>query len=75
MKNLEIVFDCSNLDGKHELFNNKNKKVVGNFKLETSKSFWIEKVIALRSKTCSFKRNDKITNKKKNISKSQSKNA
>ena len=31
-KNLEDLFDFSNLDVNHQLFSNKNKKVVGNFK-------------------------------------------
>ena len=35
LKNLEGFFDFSNLDKNHELFSNKNKKVVGKFKLET----------------------------------------
>ena len=38
LKNLEDIFDFSNLDGNHELFNNKNKKVIGKFKIETPKN-------------------------------------
>ena len=40
IKNLEDMFDFSNLDGEHELFSNKNKKRVGFFKIETLKVFW-----------------------------------
>ena len=35
LKNLEDIFDFSNLDENHELFSNKNKKVIGKFKIET----------------------------------------
>ena len=38
LKNLEDIFDFSNLDENHELKSNKNKKVVGKFKLETPKT-------------------------------------
>ena len=34
-KNLEDIFDFSNLVENHELFSNKNKKVLGQFKIET----------------------------------------
>ena len=39
LKSLEDIFDFSNLDQNHELFSNKNKKVVGKFKIETPKTF------------------------------------
>ena len=32
LKNLEDIFDFSNLDENHDLFSNKNKKVIGKFK-------------------------------------------
>ena len=35
LKNLEDKFDFSNLDKNHELFSNKNRKVIGFFKYET----------------------------------------
>ena len=35
LKNLEVIFEFSNLDENHEFFCNKNKRVVGRFKLET----------------------------------------
>ena len=75
LKNLEDIFDFSNLDENHELFSNKNKKVIGKFKIETPKNIWIDEFVCLRSKTYSFKCNDNTEskNKIKGISKSQSK--
>ena len=37
-KNLEDIFDFSNFDKNHELFSNKNKKLIGKFKIETPKN-------------------------------------
>ena len=73
-KNLEDIFDFSNLDESHELFSNKNKKVVGKFKIETPKNIWIDQFVCLRSKTYAFICGDNSKNKVKGISKSQSKN-
>ena len=75
LKNLEDIFDFSNLDENHELFSNKNKKVIGKFKIETPKNIWIDEFVCLRSKAYSFKckNNDENKNKIKGISKSQSK--
>ena len=75
LKNLEDIFDFSNLDENHELFSNKNKKVIGKFKIETPKNIWIDEFVCLRSKAYSFKCNDNTEskNKIKGISKSQSK--
>ena len=42
VKNLENISDFSNLDENHELFSNKNKKVIGKFKIEIPKSIWID---------------------------------
>ena len=74
-KNLEDIFDFSNLDENHELYSNKNKKVIGKFKIETPKNIWIDEFVCLRSKAYSFKckNNDENKNKIKGISKSQSK--
>ena len=33
LKNLEGIFDFSNLDKNHKLFGNKNKKVIGKFEI------------------------------------------
>ena len=74
LKNLENLFDFSNLDKNHELFSNKNKKVVGKFKIETPKNIWIDEFVALRSKCYAFKCGDDSKNKLKGISKSYSKN-
>ena len=75
LKNLENIFDFSNLDENHELFSERNKKVIGKFKIETPKNNWIDEFICLRSKAYSFKCKDNINckNKIKGISKSQSK--
>ena len=75
LKNLEDIFDFSNLDKYHELFSNRNKKVIGKFKIETPKIIWIDEFICLRSKAYSFKceNNDENKIKIKRISKSQSK--
>ena len=73
LKNLEDIFDFSNLDENHEIFSNKNKKVTGKFEIETPKNIWIDEFICLRSKTYAFKCGDDIKNKLKVISKSQSK--
>ena len=75
LKNLENIFDFSNLDENHELFSERNKKVIGKFKIETPKNFWIDEVVCLRSKAYSFKCKDnkEVKNKIKGISKSQSK--
>ena len=75
LKNLENIFDFSNLDKNHELYSEKNKKVIGKFKIETPKNIWIDEFVCLRSKACSFecKNNKEDKNKIKGISKSQSK--
>ena len=75
LKNLEDIFDFSNLDENHELFSEKNKKVIGKFKIETPKNVVIDEFVCLRSKACSFKCKieDENKNKIKKISKSQSK--
>ena len=49
LKNLEDIFDFSNLEKNHELFSNKNKKVIGKFKIETPKNIWIDEFVCLRS--------------------------
>ena len=66
LKNSEDIFDFSNVDENHELFSNKNKKVIGKFKIETPKNIWIDEFVCLRSKAYSFKCND---NNEKNLKK------
>ena len=74
IKDLKNLFDFSNLDKNHGLFNNKNKKVIGKFKKETPKNYWIDEFVCLRSKMYAFKCGNDCKNKLKGISKSQSKN-
>ena len=74
LKNIEDIFDFSNLDKNHELFSNKNKKVIGKFKIETPKNIWIDEFVCLRSKMYAFKCGDDSKNKLNGVSKSQSKN-
>ena len=50
LKNLKDIFDFSNLDQNHELFSEKNKKVIGKFKIETPKNVVINEFVCLRSK-------------------------
>ena len=74
LENLEDIFGFSNLDENHELFSNKNKKVViGKFKIETPKNIWIDEYICSRSKMYAFNCGVDSQNKLKGISKSQSK--
>ena len=54
LKNLEDIFDFSNLDMNHELYSIKNKKVNGNLKLETPKNVFIDEFVCLRSKSYAF---------------------
>ena len=74
LRNLEDIFDFSNLDKTHELFSNKNKKVTGCFKVETPKNIWIDEFVCLRSKMYAFKCGDDSKNKLKGNNKSQSRN-
>ena len=74
LKNLEDIFDFSNLDESHELFSNKNKKRVGFFKLENPENIWIDEFVCLRGKMYAFKCGGDSKNELKGISKSQSKN-
>ena len=46
-KNLEDSLDFSNLDENHVLFSNKNKQLIGFFKIETLKSIWIIEFVCL----------------------------
>ena len=39
LKNLEDIFDFGNIDENHELYSEKNKKVLGKFKIETPKLY------------------------------------
>ena len=74
LKNLDDLFDFSNLNENHELFSNKNKRVIGKFKIETPKNIWIDEFICLRNKMYAFKCGDDSKNKLKGVCKSYSKN-
>ena len=74
LKNLEDIFDFSNLEKNHELFSKKNKKVIGKIKIETPKNTWIDEFVCLRSKMYAFICGDDSKNKLKGISESQLKN-
>ena len=47
LKNLEDIFDFSNLDQNHDIFSNKDKTVIAKFKTETPKYIWIDKFVCL----------------------------
>ena len=74
LKNLENLFNFSNLDEYQELFSNINKKVFGKFKIETPKNIWIDEFVALRSEMYAFNCGDESKNKTKGIRKSYAKN-
>ena len=73
LRNLEYLFDFSYLSKNHELFSNKNKKVIGKLKIETPKNIWIDKFVCLRKKMYAFKCGDDSKINLKGVSKSQSK--
>ena len=54
LKNLEDLNDFSNLNKDQELFRNKNKKLIGKFKIETAKKILIDEFTCLRNKAYSF---------------------
>ena len=54
MKNIDCLFDFINLNENHELFSNKNKKVIGKFKEETPETIWINEFVFLRSERYAF---------------------
>ena len=58
LKKLEDFFDFSKLKKNHELFSNKNKKVIGKYKIETPKNIWNDEFVCLRSKMYAFKCGD-----------------
>ena len=76
LKKLEVIFVFSIVDENHELFSNKNKKVVKKFKIETPKNAFMDEFVCLRCKMYAFKCGDdsESKNKLKGISRSQSKN-
>ena len=73
-KILEDIFELSNLDEHHEIFSNKNKKVIDKIKTENPKFIWINEFIVLRSKCYAFRCGSDSKNRLRGIPKSQSKN-
>ena len=45
LKILEDIFDFSNLDENHELYSNRNEKVIGKFKIKTPKNVFIDEFV------------------------------
>ena len=74
LKDLENLFDFSNLNENQELFSDKNKNVIEEVNKEIPKNIWIDDFFCLKSKMYAFKCGDHSKNKLKGISKSQSKN-
>ena len=68
------MFGFSTLNENHDLFSDKNEKVIRKIKIETIKIIWIDEVICLRNEMCSLKGGDDSKRKLKGISKSYSKN-
>ena len=73
LKNLEDLFNFSNLDENHEIFSNE-KYIFAFFKIYIPKSIWIDKFICLRSKMYAYKCRNDSKNKLNGFSKSYSKN-
>ena len=59
------------MDENQELFSNKDKKVIGKFKIETPEKTWTDEFVCLRSILYAFKCGDDSKNKLKGVSKSQ----
>ena len=72
-KNLEDLFDFSNLDEINEIFSNRNKKLIGKFKIETPKNAWIDEFVCRRKKIYALKCGVDSKKKSKGVSKSYSK--
>ena len=73
-KNIEDIFDFSNLKKNQELFIIKTKKLIGYFKIETPKNIWINEFICRRSKMNVFKGGVDCKNNLKGVSKTYSEN-
>ena len=46
LKNLKDIFDFSYIDEGHQFYSERNKKVLGKFKIETPKNIFIDEFIA-----------------------------
>ena len=73
LKKIENLFDFSDLRENHQLFSNKNEKVIGEFKTETPKNISLDEFNCLRNKMYAYKCGDINKNKVKGFSKYQSK--
>ena len=62
LKNLEDIFDFSNLDENRELFSIKNKKVISKLKIEYPKKICINELLCFRSKMYAFECGDQSRN-------------
>ena len=68
-KNIEDLFDFSNLTENIEPFSNKNKKLIRKLKIDSPEKFYVDKFVALRSKFYAFKCEDICKNKNEGNSK------
>ena len=68
IKNPEVLIDFSKLSENHELFSNKNKKLIGNFKTELLQKIRIDEFIYVRIKMYAFKRGGDSKNRMKGVS-------
>ena len=64
LKKFGDFFDFINPKENHEIFSNRNEKVVGKCKIETPKCLYLEKSIILTSKGYAFECNDKTESKR-----------
>ena len=62
-------FDFSDLDKSHQLYSDVNKKVIGKFKIETLPHLEIDEFCCLRSKSYTYKVNEKEISKQKGVQK------
>ena len=62
LKNLEDIFNFSNLEENHELFSTRNKRAIGKFKIEIPTNAIIDEFLRLRSKMSGFKCGDESEN-------------
>ena len=65
LKNLEDMFEFTNLDEKHEMMGNKKIKVICKIQIETPKNNSIDDFVCLRSEMYSSKCGDDVKNKLK----------
>ena len=54
LQNQYQMFDFSNFNKEHQLFSNEYEKIPGYLKIETTKSFYIDKFVCLRSKCYAY---------------------